>query len=206
MPIKLKSTGGGDVTLDVPSTASAFTLTMPAVTDTVVGAAATQTLTNKSIDSSQLTGTINSSRIPSGTIIQVVSATKTSTASTASSTYADISGLSVSITPTKTTSKIVAYYTINCSHNVNTGIWVELRRDSTSLSTNWGYYGQPGNFTYSGFPMTLVYLDSPSSTSSLTYSLRWRSDVNGFTSYLNRSENGGQTGFTSTITVMEVAG
>jgi hypothetical protein len=39
MPIKLKSTGGGDVTLDVPSTASTYTLTLPASTGTVISAA-----------------------------------------------------------------------------------------------------------------------------------------------------------------------
>jgi hypothetical protein len=36
MPIKLKSTGGGDVTLDVPFTASTYTLTLPAQTGTVI--------------------------------------------------------------------------------------------------------------------------------------------------------------------------
>lgn len=52
MPIKLKSSGGGDVTLDVPSTASTFTATMPAVTgnvivSTAVSASSTNTVTNK---------------------------------------------------------------------------------------------------------------------------------------------------------------
>jgi hypothetical protein len=35
MPVKLNSTGGGSVTLDVGSTASNFTLTMPSTTGTV---------------------------------------------------------------------------------------------------------------------------------------------------------------------------
>jgi hypothetical protein len=39
MPIKLKSSGGGDVTLDVPSTASTYTLTIPASTGTVINTA-----------------------------------------------------------------------------------------------------------------------------------------------------------------------
>ena len=186
MPLAIKSTGGGSVTLTAPSTASDLTVTLPSSSGTILTSA---------------TGSL-----PAGTVVQVASAVKTSTASTASITYADLSGLSVSITPSKSTSKILVLYTINCSHNVNTGIWVEARRDTTSISTNWGYYGQPTNFTYSGFPMTIAVLDSPSTTSAITYSLRWRSDVNGFTSYLNRSENGGQTGFSSTITVMEVLG
>jgi hypothetical protein len=48
MPIKLKSSGGGDVTLDVPSTASTYTLTLPATTATV--ATTTGTLTNPTIN------------------------------------------------------------------------------------------------------------------------------------------------------------
>lgn len=36
MPVSLKSSGGGSVTLDVPSTASTYTLTLPAATGTVL--------------------------------------------------------------------------------------------------------------------------------------------------------------------------
>jgi len=36
MPLKLNSSGGGSVTLDTPSTASTFTLTVPAITGTAV--------------------------------------------------------------------------------------------------------------------------------------------------------------------------
>ena len=36
MPVKLNSTGGGSVTLDVPSTASTFTVTIPAITGTII--------------------------------------------------------------------------------------------------------------------------------------------------------------------------
>jgi len=36
MPVKLNSTGGGSITLDAPSTASAFTLTIPAITGTII--------------------------------------------------------------------------------------------------------------------------------------------------------------------------
>jgi hypothetical protein len=52
MPIKLKSSGGGDVTLDVPSTASTYTLTIPAISGNVIASTAvssstTNTVTNK---------------------------------------------------------------------------------------------------------------------------------------------------------------
>jgi hypothetical protein len=52
MPVAIKSTGGGSVTLTAPSTASDLTLTLPTVTGTVlastaVSASSTNTVTNK---------------------------------------------------------------------------------------------------------------------------------------------------------------
>ena len=49
----------------------------------------------------------NGTSINSGNIIQTVQTVKTDTANTNSGTFADISGLSVSITPTSATSKIL---------------------------------------------------------------------------------------------------
>lgn len=51
MPIKLKSTGGGDVTLDVPSTASTYTLTAPARTGNIITSADSGTITQGMIAS-----------------------------------------------------------------------------------------------------------------------------------------------------------
>jgi hypothetical protein len=83
MPVKLNSTGGGSITLDAPSTASTFTLTLPAATDTVVGLAATQTLTNKTLTSPTISGTpvMSASTLTSGT------------ANTVSSTSVDYTGI-----------------------------------------------------------------------------------------------------------------
>lgn len=51
MPLKLNSTGGGSVTVDVPSTASTFTATLPARTGTVITSADTATVTQGMIAS-----------------------------------------------------------------------------------------------------------------------------------------------------------
>ena len=71
MPVKLNSSGGGSVTLTAPSTATDYTLTIPAATDTVAAIAATQTLTNKTLTSPTITGasisSMSSSVITSGT-------------------------------------------------------------------------------------------------------------------------------------------
>lgn len=45
MPLKLNSTGGGSVTLDVPSTASTFTATVPAQTGTIITSAGSAVVT-----------------------------------------------------------------------------------------------------------------------------------------------------------------
>jgi hypothetical protein len=66
MPVKLNSAGGGSVTLDVGSTATNFTQTLPSATTTIVGTDTTQTLTNK---------TIQGGTVISGTAVTTTSGT-----------------------------------------------------------------------------------------------------------------------------------
>jgi len=55
MPVKLNGATSGSITIDAPAVAGTNTLTLPAVTDTLVGLAATQTLTNKTIQGGAIT-------------------------------------------------------------------------------------------------------------------------------------------------------
>jgi len=55
--------GTNAVTLIGPAATADVTVTLPAATDTLVGKATTDTLTNKSIDASQLTGTVANARL-----------------------------------------------------------------------------------------------------------------------------------------------
>ena len=65
----------------------------------------------KGNDTSTFGGAIDANNINvTGNILQVVSTTKTDTFSTTSTSYVDITGLSVSITPTSTSSKIFIKY------------------------------------------------------------------------------------------------
>ena len=67
-----------------------------------------------------------------GKIAQVLQTTKTDTASISSSTFAQISGFSVSITPSATTSKILIMSQLNLGNN-STNLYVRLMRDTTSI-------------------------------------------------------------------------
>ena len=156
--------------------------------------------------------------LPSGAnggIIQVVSTTKTDTFSTSSSSMTDITGLSVTITPSSASSKILVL--VHCTGNGDGGTRVNFRmmRGSTAI----GIADANGNRvrTFGGIfapnndntteTVSAVHLDSPATTSATTYKVQV-SNMGSSTVYVNRSDgytdhithNSG----TSSITVMEV--
>ena len=100
-------------------------------------------------------------------ILQVVSTSTTTTGSSSSGTYAD-AGLSLSITPQATTSKILVLVAQSAYNGYSgQGIGIRLVRDSTVLQTHTdGVYG--GNSTVLAM-VTMLSLDSPSTLSAVTY-------------------------------------
>lgn len=157
-----------------------------------------------------------------GKIGQVVSTNLSSTVSISSSstsTFADISGLSVNITPTSTSSKI--YISYICNIAVGDGSkHIRLMRDSTAI--NIGDAGQAnqvrssstsrptsGNYDLDIAPIAGNFLDSPNTTSQVTYKLQATLGLSyNNTIYINRSVSDNNNDFyprtSSTITVMEV--
>lgn len=145
-----------------------------------------------------------------GTVLQVVTATKVDTFSmTSTVTYTDVTGLSVSITPKSTSSKIfVSFFITNGNAGANHNMF-NLVRDSTNLA-------QPTADTYSSTVGTsftassdykhasLSHLDSPSTTSSVTYKIQAK--TSGGTLYVNRRGDTATVSGSSSITVMEIAG
>ena len=83
--IVLAGSSSGSVTVAAPAAAGSTTLTLPAVTGTV----------------------ITTTSPKAGNIIQVVQAVKTDTFTTSSTSFVDITGLSVTITPSSSSSKIL---------------------------------------------------------------------------------------------------
>jgi len=150
-------------------------------------------------------GAITSAKLASGVggkVLQVITATDSTQRSTTSSSFVTGSNtLSVSITPSSTSNKIF----ITCHSAISIAaagyVWNgTIYRDSTNLGD--ATYGlgrfQMGSTGDRGSQMAFHYLDSPSSTSAITYQLYFKAD--GSTNYVNY---GGTKG---SITVFEIAG
>ena len=151
----------------------------------------------------------------SGGIIQLKSVTHTefeSQALTGSGNFFDIPGMSVTITPTRADSKIFVMTTVAVACNsANKNNFIQLRRDSTDIakgteggSVNASFYHKTRD-NFSPANINIQHLDSPATTSAVTYKVRW-SGENSTTYYLNRNASNTNEGMVSSITVMEVSG
>ena len=106
-----------------------------------------------------------------GKVLQCVSTTDTVTLiSTTSTTYVT-NGIDLDITPSATSSKILLLYQHVChiAAGVGENMGMTIFRDSTDLA---GDEGLVINQAYAEWiPVSMIYLDSPSSTSSLNYEI-----------------------------------
>jgi hypothetical protein len=152
----------------------------------------------------------------SGSVLQIVAANKTDTFTTANTTFTDVTGYSVTITPKSTSSKILiqASMNIGATYAANT-TYVRLVRDTTAIAvgdaagsrTQVSIAAEPsGNSMAQG---TIQYLDSPATTSSITYKIQICTNGAG-TAAINRSiDDANATGRPrgmSSIVVTEIAG
>lgn len=139
---------------------------------------------------------------PLGKIGQVVQVVKSDTFSTTSTSYVDITGLSLSITPSATSSKILINVSgVGGNDASHTRVSLKLLEDSTELATH--AVGLGGDSQLAGF--TINYLSSPNTTSSITYKLQLRMDnAGGLGSYINRSYSDSNVKGITTITLQEV--
>jgi len=147
---------------------------------------------------------------------QVVTTFLDTTFSTASTSYTDITGLSVSITPTVNTSKVLVLVQVNYGYSGDIIDTIRLVRGSTAidigavsgasaLGTIGGGNGGGANAVTALIPGVISFLDSPATTSATTYKLQMF--VNSGTGYINRTGRD-NTSFdmraASTNTVIEV--
>ncbi len=162
------------------------------------------------------TGALPANVIGAGAVLQVVQTVKTDTFSSSSSSFTDITGLSVSITPTSSSSKILVMYHLMVSPSNSAFPFIRLVRNSTAIavgdasgsrtqvtSVSWAV-NTAGNIMDM---QSMNFLDSPATTSSTTYKLQILS-TNG-THTINRDIRDDDADYDprsiSTITVMEIA-
>ena len=200
--IKLNAaSGGGSISIQAPSSSSNNrVISLPDIAD------GTMVTSESTLDATKLSGNLPAlngsalTNIDGGKILQVIHAFTTTVFTTTSSTFADI-GLSASITPSSSSNKVFAFGNIGgietSGNNYGHGAFL---RDSTTiiadLDRGIGYTADSGR---AGTNSSFFILDSPSSTSSLTYKLQFRIPAGGgtITTQTNSSR--------SAITLMEVA-
>ena len=153
-----------------------------------------------------------------GMITQVVQAVKTDIWSHDTDTYTNVTGLTVDITPSSTSNKILVLGVIHTGNEANDMTKIRIARDGTGI-----FVGDTLSNTVSGLcqwyehhmdqystvPTVAVYLDSPNSTSSLTYSWQIRNQSGSNTVNVNETGHGGDStqkfAAASSLIVMEVA-
>ena len=150
---------------------------------------------------------LDGSTFPVGKFGQVLQVVKSDTFNMNSSTYADVTGMSAPITPSSTSSKVLVLIDTQVSSSVTYNVHLRLLRDSTEIHTKVQRIAQDGQGQYREYPLTYIFLDAPSTTSSTTFKLQMK--VNGQPAYMNRpADTGGYNPSgvesNSTITLMEV--
>ena len=162
---------------------------------------------------------ITPSDLPAGSVLQVVSTTKTDTFSMSSSTFATITGLTATITPSSTSSKILVSFHTTVGNNSNaTAVMFRLARGGTAIalgdsagSRTRAFFSRVSSVNVNNNQVLAgQFLDSPATTSGTTYALEVRAEVNGRTVYINRGDTDNDLSTwargVSTLSLMEVAG
>ena len=159
-----------------------------------------------------------------GGIIQIVEAVKTDTATTSTSIYGAIAGLQPQITPTSNTSKIMIFINLkwgfsNENNDVNFklfrsigGTETEIFSAATAGSRTLGFFGAQdalGKGIHIMMPISSQYLDSPNTTSQITYLIKWHIQRSSSYNYINRPGLNDSTvsyhRSSSSVTLMEVS-
>jgi hypothetical protein len=195
------ASGTGTLTIAAPNTNSDYTLILPTNTGTLLSTAS------------------------AGTVLQVLSTAKTDTfVSSATVTDTAVTGLTVSITPTSSSSKILVFCNLGIAAENAQGGAAKLTRTVSAVTTQLsladtagsrsrgsfagsGYRGSATGYLLMVWNQNLSYLDSPATTSAITYGVQVSSLSTG--TYINRT--GSDTDAAdmyrgvSYITVMEIA-
>ncbi len=161
---------------------------------------------------------LDASLVGGGKINQVVSTHFTTQSQMSSSSFAAISGCTVDITPSATSSKVFVMLSLCAGVNASSYAFFKLYRGSTLIGSgsdssnrigcNFSLSQNNGDTTSDGVvQVSYHYLDSPSSTSALTYTVQASTFSNSTITYNktpDNSDNGRTAQASSVITVIEV--
>ena len=137
-----------------------------------------------------------------GKVLQVVSANDSTTRTTTSTSFVDIGTLSVSITPISTSNKVLIIFGTGAQVSSAGDVgYFTLDRDGTNIAptTTNGFRNIQFGSSNGTNLVSINYLDSPSSTSAITYKAQFRSNTGSNTVSANWNAT------TGTITVMEIS-
>ena len=183
---------------------------------------ATNSITTAMISDDAVTAAKIADAVSFGKILQVVQTVKTDTFSTTATSFTDVTGLSVAITPASSSNKVLIHVSICFGGGQNLYFHAKLLRGSTDIAI--GDAGESSQ-TRATIPLSLddannanykvknsqmSFLDSPSTTSATTYKIQAQSySGDSREMYINRPSNNSDAGYigryVSTITAMEVS-
>ena len=156
-----------------------------------------------------------------GKILQVIHVNSNTHQSSTSTSYVDLSGVTASITPSSSSNKIYIICTLAISKTNNQGFLGRIVRDGSAISGAGGVRiaGQNNQdegvmlnmrtTLYDTHPGVIHFLDTPATTSAVTYKAQGKVTSSGFYFYLNRTGQGQNYAYDSpafsSITLWEVA-
>jgi len=198
MSIVLLGSTSGSCTLQEQAIAGTTVLTLPTTSGTVLTSASS----------------VARSQLPTGSVLQVVNASNSSRSTASQQTWTSV--VSASITPTSSSSRILILGQIHAGNgSASNSIGLRIYRDSTVIGSGTGTVdAHSGENLQVGNPwmtatMVAHFIDSPATTSSISYSLRaasWENNliINSSNSDSSSFASGNVYG-TSQIILMEIA-
>lgn len=160
----------------------------------------------------------NSLGQPYGAVLQVQSITKTDSFSTASTSYVDVTGLSISITPKMPNSKFMVFVNGYTSHSATNGfaylrvlrndtdIFIGDARGSAQRASADLSQQTAGDVLVWAKPFSLQFLDSPATTNPIIYKVQVKNTINSIILGGTWStSDGNRSNVPTTFTIMEIA-
>ena len=191
------------------------------------GSVNTNQLANDAVTTAKISDSaITTGKLPAGSILQVKSTTKVNGFSSTSSSYVDIPGMAISITPTRADSKILIRIALNyggannaypawlVQRNIGGGsystVTISTAAPSSGTQTSFSTGGDNDNHTYKLNSAIFEFLDDPQTTQQCNYKLQGKNGTSVTYEFcvneINATDNDVYShGGTSTITVMEIA-